>query len=175
MHKKQIVHRDIKPENIIYDERTKRIKIIDFGFATNWTSKHQIFYNCGTPGYVAPECLEKGYNSISPKIDVFSLGVLTHYLYSNGKLPYDNLGKGMLIDARKCHFVYSKNVMQNKQLLSLLKRSICKLENRLSLDDFLNHELFTKKHCLLNPESKELTNPPRHWFDEDLTSLNKRL
>ena len=33
LHSKHIIHRDIKPENIMIDPNTKKIKIIDFGFA----------------------------------------------------------------------------------------------------------------------------------------------
>lgn len=33
MHCQGIVHRDIKPENIIFEEKTKLIKIIDFGIS----------------------------------------------------------------------------------------------------------------------------------------------
>lgn len=33
LHKKDIVHRDIKGDNILYDPKTRKLKIIDFGIA----------------------------------------------------------------------------------------------------------------------------------------------
>lgn len=33
LHRESIVHRDIKPENILYNPKTKQIKLIDFGIA----------------------------------------------------------------------------------------------------------------------------------------------
>ena len=34
LHSKGIVHRDIKPENMMFEKKTKLIKIIDFGIST---------------------------------------------------------------------------------------------------------------------------------------------
>lgn len=34
MHSKGIVHRDIKPENMLFEKKTKLVKIIDFGIST---------------------------------------------------------------------------------------------------------------------------------------------
>ena len=57
MHGKFICHRDIKLENIMYDERTQRICIIDFGFAIDCKTKLRNY--CGTPSYMAPELILK--------------------------------------------------------------------------------------------------------------------
>lgn len=47
LHSKNICHRDIKLENIIINEKTKQIKLIDFGFAVYSTKPLKLF--CGTP------------------------------------------------------------------------------------------------------------------------------
>lgn len=59
MHTLKIAHRDIKLGNILIDSQ-KKIKIIDFGFATH-TLSNKKFINCGTPHYMAPEIVLKKY------------------------------------------------------------------------------------------------------------------
>ncbi|HTF37146.1 MAG TPA: serine/threonine-protein kinase, partial [Blastocatellia bacterium] len=34
-HDANIVHRDLKPENVMYDPKTRRVKLLDFGIATD--------------------------------------------------------------------------------------------------------------------------------------------
>jgi serine/threonine protein kinase len=52
-----IVHRDLKPENLVFDENTRKFKLIDFGgsadlrFGVNYVPKQFIF----DPRYAAPE------------------------------------------------------------------------------------------------------------------------
>jgi serine/threonine protein kinase len=50
-HKKKICHRDIKPDNILIDQNDK-VKVIDFGFALNYTDGLTGPY--GTESYKAP-------------------------------------------------------------------------------------------------------------------------
>ena len=63
LHSKNIAHRDVKLDNILIEEKTKMIKIIDFGFAAftlnseGQAQKLKIF--CGTPSYMAPELVRK--------------------------------------------------------------------------------------------------------------------
>ena len=52
MHKNDICHRDIKLENILINTVDNKIKIIDFGYATDNNLKS--FVQCGTPSYMAP-------------------------------------------------------------------------------------------------------------------------
>ena len=55
---KGIVHRDLKLGNILYSQTDGNFKIADFGFAKAVNSKYNKIV--GTPGYMAPELLNKG-------------------------------------------------------------------------------------------------------------------
>lgn len=80
MHKQGIVHRDLKPENILLmsKESDTDFKIADFGLASVIREGEELNVRCGSPGYVAPEILEK--HSYGPKVDVFSAGIILYIL-----------------------------------------------------------------------------------------------
>ena len=48
------------------------MQIADLGLACRADDLEQVKQKCGTPGYVAPELLNK--NSATTKVDIFSLG-----------------------------------------------------------------------------------------------------
>ena len=84
MHERHIAHLDLKPENILVDEDL-RIKVADFGFATNQDSALLTGYT-GTKPYMAPEVIErKAYDG--KRADIFSLGVLLYFL-TTGAYPF---------------------------------------------------------------------------------------
>ena len=85
MHRKQVTHRDIKLENIIYDPKTQKLKLIDFGFCCLGNQSLQTLY-CGTPSYMAPEIVSKT-PYCGPPTDVWATGVLMFCL-STGRLPF---------------------------------------------------------------------------------------
>lgn len=75
IHEKGIIHRDIKLENIVYNAKTRELRLIDFGLSTLKTNI-ELFKKCGTPGYVAPEILRN--EDYDESVDYFSLGVVLY-------------------------------------------------------------------------------------------------
>ena len=61
LHSKGLSHRDLKPENILVDDNFD-LKLVDFGFCCPTQGKdgsrfHKSFV--GTPGYMAPEIINR--------------------------------------------------------------------------------------------------------------------
>jgi len=77
-HNKKIAHRDLKPENLLMGDGFN-VKLVDFGFARFFrdadTGKEvQMKTALGTPGYAAPEILNRV--KYDNSVDIFSLGVI---------------------------------------------------------------------------------------------------
>lgn len=86
-HKKKIVHRDIKPSNIIYDSKSKRVTITDFGIAyVVDKSNTRTGTIMGSPYYMSPEQVIG--KRVDGRSDIFSLGV-TFYQLLCGQLPFE--------------------------------------------------------------------------------------
>jgi serine/threonine protein kinase len=77
-----ILHRDLKPANVMIGEDGTAIKIVDFGLARG---AHRAPAAGGTPGYTAPEVVERG--AFSDRSDVFSLGALAYWLITGASPP----------------------------------------------------------------------------------------
>ncbi|KAL8476707.1 hypothetical protein ACS0TY_029126 [Phlomoides rotata] len=74
----QILHFDIKPHNILLDHNFTK-KISDFGLAKFYsTNKNMVTMTAarGTIGYVAPELINRGFDGVSYKADVYSFRML---------------------------------------------------------------------------------------------------
>jgi calcium-dependent protein kinase len=86
LHLHNIVHRDLKLENWLYSEAgdDADLKLIDFGFSTQWDSSTMMTDDVGTTGYMAPEVLRGRY---SDKCDMWSFGVIIFALLS-GRMPF---------------------------------------------------------------------------------------
>jgi serine/threonine protein kinase len=85
-HQHGIVHRDIKPANIVFDQHSRRIRIMDFGvarFANSQATRTGIVL--GSPSYMAPEQLDG--RPVTGSSDQFSLGVSLFQLLT-GMLPF---------------------------------------------------------------------------------------
>eukprot|EP00934_Nitzschia_sp_Nitz4_P006340 Nitzschia sp. Nitz4//scaffold309_size21490//14165//18158//NITZ4_008611-RA/size21490-augustus-gene-0.1-mRNA-1//1//CDS//3329547180//6330//frame0 len=92
MHVHRVAHRDLKPDNILLADanRLSPVKLSDFGFSKTLTRRNDCRTVCGTPGYLAPEILER-WPAYDVKVDVWSFGVVL-FLLLGGYLPFDSRG-----------------------------------------------------------------------------------
>jgi serine/threonine-protein kinase len=102
-HSKGVVHGDLKPANVIRIEKTRDVKLTDFGIARVMpSSKHKSGMGPGFPYYMSPEQLS-GKRS-DGRSDVFSVGVLLFEMLT-GQKPFkgDDISALMLSIARDKH------------------------------------------------------------------------
>ncbi|KAG9067590.1 hypothetical protein KI688_012375 [Linnemannia hyalina] len=90
LHSKEIVHRDLKPENLLFKTRAEdsELMIADFGLSKIIDKEKfdLLTTTCGTPGYMAPEILQK--SGHGKPVDMWAIGVITFFLLS-GYTPFD--------------------------------------------------------------------------------------
>jgi len=89
-HDAGIVHRDLKPENVMYDPRTRRVKLLDFGIATDTQASGderltRAGFFVGTLMYIAPEALSG--EIVTAAADQYSLATIAYFLLTRC-LPY---------------------------------------------------------------------------------------
>jgi len=89
VHESGFMHLDFKPENILVS-RNGNVRLIDFDLAQPIPEKPKKFSkNPGTPGYMAPEQLQR--QPIDARADIFAYGVAAYELVTNSKpFPGDN-------------------------------------------------------------------------------------
>jgi eukaryotic-like serine/threonine-protein kinase len=85
-----IVHRDLKPENVMYDVKTRLVKLLDFGIATDTQASGderltRAGFFVGTLMYIAPEALSG--EIVTAAADQYSLATISYYLLTRC-LPY---------------------------------------------------------------------------------------
>lgn len=82
----KIIHRDLKPQNLMveFDEGKPLIKITDFGLAKETTTTLAEVSVAGTPLFMAPECFNKKFSTMS---DIYAVGVIFYQLLTN-TFPY---------------------------------------------------------------------------------------
>src|SRR5262249_17482564 len=86
-HDKGVVHRDLKPSNLMM-LRDGTLKLTDFGIAKDLDVTQLTEQNCtvGTAAYMSPEQC-KGEPNLTPRSDLYSLGVVLYELVT-GKKPF---------------------------------------------------------------------------------------
>ncbi|XP_062259728.1 serine/threonine-protein kinase PLK3 [Platichthys flesus] len=160
LHSRGILHRDLKLGNFFVNENME-LRLGDFGLAAKLeTVEMRKKTICGTPNYLAPEVLNRqGHGTES---DVWSLGCVMYTLMC-GSPPFETLD---LKETYKCIKEVRYNLPATlppaaQRLISgILQKNP---QDRLSLDQILNHEFFTKGFTpdKLPPSSCE-TEPELH-------------
>jgi eukaryotic-like serine/threonine-protein kinase len=89
-HDAGIVHRDLKPENVMYDPNSRRVKLLDFGIATDTQASSderltRAGFFVGTLMYIAPEALSG--EIVTAAADQYSLATIAYFLLTRC-LPY---------------------------------------------------------------------------------------
>ena len=92
VHESGYMHLDFKPENVLVS-RNASVRLIDFDMAQPIPEKPKKFSkNPGTPGYMAPEQLQR--QPIDTRVDIFAYGVSAYELLTNQKpFPGENPGE----------------------------------------------------------------------------------
>lgn len=85
-HEQGLVHRDIKSDNILLDKTGKKVKVADFGIATESEGqgeKENVII--GTPSYMSPE--QASGRKADGRSDIYSTGVILYEMLT-GKVPF---------------------------------------------------------------------------------------
>ncbi|XP_077135421.1 serine/threonine-protein kinase DCLK2 isoform X2 [Ranitomeya variabilis] len=169
LHSLHIVHRDIKPENLLvceYPDRTKSLKLGDFGLAT--IVDGPLYTVCGTPTYVAPEIIaETGYGL---KVDIWAAGVITYILLC-GFPPFrsennlqEDLFDQILIGKLEFPSPYWDNITESaKELISCMLQ--VNVEDRFTADQILSHAWVSDDASLGNNMQVDVTGKLKQHFN----------
>lgn len=88
-HERGVVHRDLKPSNILIPESGEP-KVSDFG-AAHLLDADSVLTGTGmltgTPSYMSPEQAAQRNEDVSPRTDVYALGVILYEIVT-GRLPH---------------------------------------------------------------------------------------
>uniref|UniRef100_A0A8C1FT09 Serine/threonine-protein kinase PLK n=1 Tax=Cyprinus carpio carpio TaxID=630221 RepID=A0A8C1FT09_CYPCA len=176
LHNKGILHRDLKLGNFFVNENMD-LRLGDFGLAAKLETVEQRKKTiCGTPNYLAPEVLNRqGHGTES---DVWSLGCVMYTLLC-GNPPFETLD---LKETYKCikevrySLPPSLTPSAQKLISAILQKNP---SDRLTLDQILAHEYFTKgftpeklppSSCVMVPELNP-PSPAKKFFTKMAKSL----
>ncbi|MBH8578323.1 AAA family ATPase [Nostocaceae cyanobacterium CENA369] len=91
VHQQHIIHKDINPSNIILNQKTGKLKLIDFGISTTLSRENPTFRNPnvleGTLAYISPEQTGRMNRAIDYRTDFYSVGV-TFYELLTEQFPF---------------------------------------------------------------------------------------
>ncbi|ORX71895.1 Pkinase-domain-containing protein, partial [Linderina pennispora] len=108
LHANGVVHRDLKTENCLFrtSDRDSTVAITDFGLSRiiNSESNYALTTQCGTPGYMAPEVLQRCGHGRA--VDMWAVGVITYFILS-GATPFERASAAAEMAAVvKCEYAF---------------------------------------------------------------------
>ena len=162
LHRKKFIHRDLKPGNILFTtDPTLRFKITDFGLTKNLSASSTMTSTKGSgvvmaPGtrcWMAPELVSMRSTEHTEESDIFSLGLVLHYLLTLGKHPFASIN-----EEEPAHVIEQKIVDMEISLDPSLHPEVTSfLSNLLSKDPSKRPPaVYHQKHPFLWSEDKKI-------------------
>lgn len=146
---RRMAHRDLKPENLLLVEADSdtEVKLADFGFSKIVKKVNGCRTLCGTPGYMAPEILER-WPAYDTKCDLWSVGVIL-FLLLGGYLPFDDQDEDKVFEHTR-NGKYFFHPQYWKLISKAAKDLVTKLltvnpNKRISAQEALKHEWMLRK------------------------------
>jgi serine/threonine protein kinase len=143
MHEKRVAHRDLKPENLLLmNDDEASIKLADFGFAKRVRNPQGLRTLCGTPGYLAPEILER-FPAYDTACDLWSVGVIL-FLLLGGYLPFEDDDEDIVFERTRngeydFHPAYWRNISTCAKTM-VTKLLTVNWKKRFTAKDALNND-----------------------------------
>ena len=164
IHEEGILHRDLKPENILYKVHPKKcLKIADFGLSRTIDSVSTSVFGTlvGSRCWMAPEVLTSEPNSVdktrfAKESDVFSCGMILHYILSGEKHPF-----------RPKHCT-NKNALQvsHKIETNIMNGNMCGWDNSLCPEATHLVKKMLKKNKEDRPSASKALEHPLFWSNK---------
>ena len=149
LHEKNFIHRDLKPGNILYSATSKLLfKIADFGLTKNTSSvtsnRCGVAMAPGTRCWMAPELLSSRSGEHTQQSDVFSLGLVLHYLLTLGKHPFatENEELPHVVEKRIADFQIQLNQVHHPEAISFFQQLLNKTPSKRVPSKFLQQHPF---------------------------------
>jgi diguanylate cyclase (GGDEF)-like protein len=152
IHNAGIIHNDINPINIIYESTTRKISIIGFGLATEFSHEKSLSIEPnvseGALYYISPEKTGRMNHTIDFRSDFYSLGI-TFFEMLCGAHPFESDSPTQLIYK---HLAKMPPVIQeiNSDVPEMISRILYKLMAKMPEDRYSKAEgiLFDLNKCL---------------------------
>lgn len=152
IHRAGIIHKDLNPSNIIYSPQLRRITIIDFGIAAEFSFESPVSTDPtvfkGTLAYTSPEQTGRLNRAIDFRTDFYSLGVAFFEMLC-GRRPFTSDSPAELIYDHVARVAPLVSAV-NPEVPEMLSRIIAKLMSKMPEERYHSAEglLFDLNRCL---------------------------
>lgn len=151
IHNAGFIHKDLNPANIIFNDKTRKVMIIDFGLSTAFSHEKSLTMDTpvseGTLYYISPEQTGRMNHLIDFRTDFYSLGV-TFFEMLCGCHPFESESQSQII---YMHLAKLPPLVKelNPDIPQMLSQLVAKLMAKMPQDRYLKAEgiLFDLNKC----------------------------